>query len=733
MNNYHYGESSGLWEDAMQILVALFLCLCTFAHAAPAELEHLVTVHGKVIDATTKAPLPARVIIRDSNHKVIATFFEYFPGTFTALDGTFTTKIPPGKYTFEATRGFDYIRALQTVVIKAEDNPEIILALKPWVNMRARGWVNGDASAHLDSKRPWDANLLKLVHRISRAQGIDFIFANQGWAGYDEDRWDLAQSLGSDERFHLFFGAEFPKSRFGHSWWLGIDNTCAYLKASTDPGMHDFYRSKDQYFDEKVYPYTRIPGFEIVSRFKVAKNGVAVHAHPTWWGWGGKYNTKSFMSFISAELIFDLLSGQIWDGMVIMGYQPDNYYQQALWFNVLNLGYRMVPFSEIDGGFTGPDPHYAGSVRTYYHIDGPTTVENITDAARRGHVFVTSGPLVFATVDKKYQVGDIVPVNGQVHHLEIDAYCSGEFDDYISLVIVFRNGKVYKLWDHRNERLQHVQEVCEINETEKAWYVIKVYGSRTWGDLNQIDVLDVVKRAEADKRVVLPIKNSHDTAITSPFYFWPPGTEAPKVLISHVDLDIVDDHGVRIPECNVKILLVGREIARYHVKGGRISFDMPVNAWVEVTLPNGIVVRRTLFADYAPFTDILYNIIKGKWIDQRGLKETLTSGQVPWWVFQFDECKRVLSNPKWTIETVPIERDQEWEVFEQLCGGSAFGVGVLPISAAKIAIKGRCVDAETRVGLPACIVIRNEAGAVVASRYDNWEGFVSELDGTFFR
>jgi len=72
------------------------------------------------------------------------------------------------------------------------------------------------------------SSMVRGVQQIARSQGMDFLYAVQGWAGYNEDNWPAAGKLGSDEKFSFLFGAEVPKQRFGHTWWLGIDNICHF-------------------------------------------------------------------------------------------------------------------------------------------------------------------------------------------------------------------------------------------------------------------------------------------------------------------------------------------------------------------------------------------------------------------------------------------------------------------------------------------------------------------------
>ncbi len=190
-----------------------------------------------------------------------------------------------------------------------------------------------------------------------------------------------------------------------------------------DKGYSNYFRSKIAGFSEATYPLINIPSSEVVPRLREKKGALAIHAHPTSWWWQGGTGHQ-YITNVAVDLIPDLLSGRTWDGLVVMGYDHDHYSYQNLWFHLLNMGYRMTPFAELDSNFETKDPYYYGAMRTYYYLGGPFSVPELLRAARAGHTFVTSGPIVLATVDKHYQVGDVVPLDGNTHQLEIEAYAS---------------------------------------------------------------------------------------------------------------------------------------------------------------------------------------------------------------------------------------------------------------------------------------------------------------------
>ncbi len=514
----------------------------------------------------------------------------------------FSVDLVPGKYTVDISHGFDYAAAHLELEVTPNKAYDLLVTLKPWVKTRERGWYNGEVRTELKSDREFDADLIRFVHKVGRAQGFDLSLAAQNWAGYGEAHWPDAARLGSDKYFQLLFGAEMPRQRFGHTWWIGIDNTCHYIDQTQDSGYSKFLHSSAPRFTPERYPFTEIPSVEFVPRFKLLKNSVAVHAHPTAWKWQSSPGER-FVSGISGDLVFDLLSGRLWDGMAVMTHDHHYFLNQKLWFQILNLGYRMTPFCENESEFY-KGPRGCENCRTYYYVNDLLTMPSLTEAARRGHTFVTSGPLVFATVDRKLQVGDRIDIDDQSHRMDIEAYASGAFQDHITAVVIWRNGEVFKVWDHRSDRPRHVTHTIDIKETEKSWYVVKVHGNKDTSDPTQLEPVD-------------GMKISHQVAITSPFYFWPKDAREPPPLTTHVKLGVRhQDSGELVQGAVVRVLLLGKEIAKYTTSQGEVAFDMPVNAWLEIS-KDDITIRRGLFVDYRPYSKILYRLISGEWASDK--------------------------------------------------------------------------------------------------------------------
>jgi hypothetical protein len=374
-----------------------------------------------------------------------------------------------------------------------------------------------------------------------------------------------------------------------------------------------------------------------------------------------KYTTN-----VASHLAFGLLSGGLWDGLVVTGYEPDRYFYQNLWFHVLNEGYRMTPVAELDGGFEPGGRFYYGEMRTFLHAGPEADRARIVQAVKDGHTFVTSGPIVLARVAERYQPGDVIPADGASRTLRIEAFASGDREDHLTYLVLFRNGRVHRLWDLRETRPRRLEEEIPLRETEKAWYVVKAYGRKAPEAPEALDVMTVCDRIVAGKPTPAPRRDS-DVALTSPFYFRSPVAGDPEPLRTRMRLRIVEpEGGTPVTDGTLTIEVRGRAVGTHALEGGELELEMPVNALLVIEVPGHPTLRRSLYLDYRPHRDLIERLASGRWLDAYGGKGSLEPGQVPWVAFGLAEARAMLSEVEWTIPLEPNERDGLWDRFEGL-------------------------------------------------------------------
>ena len=620
----------------------LFILCCAFCLNSYSQ-----GIKASIIDAETKKPLPSRIVIIDDTGHVYNSYYSKLKGFFTEEDGTFSCELKNGNYTLEVFRGLDYLS--QKINFQIKDRViDTTIALNQWYLLKKQGWYNGDGHDHLYTDIKPDTSMLKLVRKICRAQGIDFMCTAQGWSGYNDSTWKEGYAKFSDENFYVSYGSEMPKYRTGHTWWLGQNTTHGLFEATMDTTYENQYYQSEHgtEWNFQQLPFPQIPDVEIVNRFKKEDNSIAITAHPTSWWMQKRGNIEKYVTNVACNLSFGLLSGKIWDGVVAMGYDHDHYFYQNLWFNILNQGYRMPAYSELDGGLGKDDKFYYGSMRTYFHIDGEFSIHKMAEAGKKGNSFLTSGPIIMANVDDRYTLGDIIPADNKKHVLNIDARASGEQEDYLSYIVVFRNGKVFKSWDVRNEKKRKINKSIAFKEKERSWYIVKVYGKRAWSDPKFIDVMAVCEK----KIPVEAVNGELDVAFTNPFYFRRKSDHDPEILQSTILLTFPEGkNGI------IEILDAGKKIKTIPVSFGRAKFIMPINSLLKISMDGYPVLYRSLYLDYLPHRNLVETLASGKWKEH--YKETFNPGEVPWDAFNFERTKKVLREVNWAIELKQNERD----------------------------------------------------------------------------
>jgi hypothetical protein len=614
-----------------------------------------------VFDAASGQPLSARVEIRNERGEPLGSYYEHLPGLFTGEDGSFEVPLDEGRYSVEVHHGIDHLSEKADVEVAAGRGVALEAALATWVSLRERGFVNGDGHAHLyTDERPDDAMAAR-VRRICLAQGVDFLATCQEWSGYDESTWRPGYARFSDARFLLHFGAEMPKYRTGHTWWLGLTSTRGRFASTMDATYENEYyqspRPGSWTFD--TLPFPSIPDVELVARFRAGEGAAAVVAHPTSWWWQTRGEAVKYTTNVAAGLPFGLLAGPIWDAMVVMGYDPDHYFYQDLWFHVLGEGYRMPAVAELDGGYEPGSRFYYGSMRTYFQVGDDRSMPGIVRALRAGRTFVTSGPIVLATMDGRHEVGSVLPADGAPRTLRIEAYASGDRDDALAYVLVLRNGRIHRLWDLRPRAARRFEEDLTIRETERAWYAVKVYG-REAPDPAHLDVQEVCRGMAAGTfDGALPARAS--VALTSPFYFRPDGVPAdPAPLESRVRLRVVDPAtGKRVERARVVTLVAGRALRELEAVDGTADLRMPLGAVLRIEAPGRSPIHRSLYLDYGAHRALLEEVATGRWLDRNGWRR-LKPGQLPWEALRFRETKDLLGDVDWVVRLEDNERDEAW-------------------------------------------------------------------------
>src|SRR4029078_6546398 len=167
--------------------------------------------------------------------------------------------------------------------------------------------------------------------------------------------------------------------------------------------------------------------------------------------------------------------------------------------------------------------------RCYSHTGSNTfDLDEYLAAVKSGRTFMTSGPLLFVRGDDTVLPGGSLQA-GRPHTFSIEAFADANPSEHLTWLVLYRNGKVAELIDVEREKPRELRHTFHLPaETERAWYVVKVYGSTRPQCREFADVMTYAERCRHEKHD--EYKQIRQVAFTNPFYVEPPGYREPGEL-----------------------------------------------------------------------------------------------------------------------------------------------------------------------------------------------------------
>jgi len=469
-------------------LAAWTLCLSIGPGAGPAagaESETPTgTLRGTVRDAVTGLPAPCTVTIVDAKGKTLIER-ESFRGGF-RCGGRFTNQVAAGPARVRVVRGFETRAIEREVVVPAGGEAEVQFRLERVVDLRKRGWFAGDSHAHMihgERTIPVDFDFVALS---ARAEDLHYLSLSHAWDMESPTPEKLEQALGSRSTpdCWLTWNLEAPKNYYlgdagrclGHCWTVGMRGRTAsgqdVIPLLLQASAQDYESSKPRFANFESHALIR------------AQGGAVFYSHPArWWmgAWGGQggYPRREQMrvSNLAVELPLDTLLGPTYDGLDILtgaGEFQANAQAFALWSLLLNHGYRLAATASSDACFDRPGGAVPGVVRTYTRVDGPFSIPAAAEAMARGCNFVTTGPLLLASVDG-CPPGFAFETRPQARKIEIEAWASGTDSQGLSRLEILRNGEI--LHSQRfTPGIPSLRTNVLLPAAESAWYCARVFG-----------------------------------------------------------------------------------------------------------------------------------------------------------------------------------------------------------------------------------------------------------------
>lgn len=286
------------------------------------------------------------------------------------IDGEAEYKLPLGDVYIEVTKGFELKPVRRRFTITAETNL-IEIVLDRVLNWRQKGWVTADTHVHFLSPQTalleGDAEGVNVVNLLTSQWGE--MFSNLG--DFDGRTTIGSKENGGSGEYLVRVGTENRQHVLGHISLIGYEGKMIVPLCTGGPdesGLGDPLEATVTEWAKQCRE----------------QNGLAVMPH---------------LPNPRAEGAAALVLGEI-DAVEMCSFENIgiNPYSLSDWYRYLNCGYKAPA---VGGTDKMSQQTAVGTIRTYSLIrDEPFTYESWMNSVRRGHTFVTLGPLL------DFRVGD---------------------------------------------------------------------------------------------------------------------------------------------------------------------------------------------------------------------------------------------------------------------------------------------------------------------------------------
>ena len=482
-------ETGSLGSVRVKLFFSILL-LGIQANASAARADSVQILRGEVIDADTHKPIPARVYLQDEQdawHFVASTSdegsalryekrnwvnakSEEFHTTVSAHP--FAAPLKPGRYRLTVERGKEYIPFTQTLTVT--DAPlSLKLPLKRWIDMAQRGWYSGDTHVHRS---------LSDLPNIMRAEDLNVAFPLTYWVtqafsppatGDKSSRTEVPEDLIEIDDTHVIwprnteweiFSVGEKRHTLGAVFALGhrepfelgvppVKNVAAAARrqdALLDLDKHD-------------WPWTMtLPPNMGVHLYELANNHI----------WRTEFAFTQWNSPTPAYLR-PPLAEQSGNEREWIQFTMANYYA------LLNCGLNMVP---TGGTASGVHPVPLGFGRVYVNLPDGFSYDQWKKGLAAGRSFVTTGPMVFATVNGR-PPGERFEARGDAFQAHIEGEIISE--QALTFAEIIHDGRPVRTIMGRSQRSDtgpyRLTFQSEVELTDSGWLALRCWEDRPKG------------------------------------------------------------------------------------------------------------------------------------------------------------------------------------------------------------------------------------------------------------
>ena len=365
--------------------------------------------------------------------------------------------MPEGRLLVAAVKGFEWEPVTREVTIRGGAIDGLTIQMRLLKGFDKRGWFSASTHVHMNyggNLHNTPENLL----RMARAENLDVVLnqvANKDNRILDYQYFvpgggEHPASVG-DPHTKLHIGQEYRPPFYGHVFFLGLRDhlISPFTTGYEGTGIESLYPSNTDMF-RKARAQGALTGY--VHAFDRDTDPL-----------NGDLGVAKGFAVDAALGVFDCLE---WSG--------SNRASMTVLFHAWNNDLKIAPVGGEDSISNLHRTKLVGSVRTYAYTgsDRPE-VRGWLEAARKGHTFMSTGPLLDLRINGKLP-GEEIHLGESGGRLDIRATASS--NGPLSKIVIYRNGQPWK--EVPAGGLNHIENV-----TDSGWYALYAEGAPyTWID-----------------------------------------------------------------------------------------------------------------------------------------------------------------------------------------------------------------------------------------------------------
>lgn len=354
-------------------------------------------------------------------------------GGYWLVPGPIDMALPAGEWEATIRRGAEHAAVIDTFTVSPGQAVAKQYRPRRWVSMARRGWYSGDDHVHMQILGEADAQRMMTWAKAEDVHVSNIVRMGDIYRTYFEQRGFGKTHRVVDGDYVLSPGQEDPRTdELGHTLAMNISSLIH------DTGRYYLY---DWVFDE-VHAQGGLTGYA-----HVLTDSFAVHRDMS------LNIPKNKIDFVDLMQFFNL--------------GTDLYYE------FLDTGFKVTASAGSDVPWGGT----IGEVRVYARTGpGPFDADRWFDAVRRGHTFVTDGPMVEFTVDDRLP-GDQIDVKSD-RPLRVKARVWGDPDASLpSRLDIVRNGETIKSIEPTDPTQTELKLEFDVDPANGFWIAARAEGA----------------------------------------------------------------------------------------------------------------------------------------------------------------------------------------------------------------------------------------------------------------